>query len=110
VRLVAGEGRHFVRTTQDQYDLIQLTGVDTLSAMNSGAYVLAENYLYTVEAFHDYLDHLAPGGILSFSTGNLNPGRPRWSRSPSARSASAASTVPRTTSPSSTAAPSTSRS
>jgi len=77
VRLVAGEGRHFVRTTQDQYDLIQLTGVDTLSAMNSGAYVLAENYLYTVEAFHDYLDHLAPGGILSFSTGNLNPARPR---------------------------------
>jgi hypothetical protein len=31
VRLVAGEGRHFVRITQDQYDLIQLTGVDTLS-------------------------------------------------------------------------------
>ena len=29
-----------------------------------GSYILAENYVYTTEAFQDYLDHLAPGGRL----------------------------------------------
>ncbi|MDB4433222.1 hypothetical protein N9166_00615 [bacterium] len=77
VVLVAGEGRHFVSASNRRFDLIQLTGVDTLSAEFSGSYVLAENYLYTVEAFHDYLDHLEAGGILSFAMGNLRPDQPR---------------------------------
>ena len=55
IRLVAGEGRHFVKSTDEKFDIIQLTGVDTLAAEFSGAYVLAENYLYTTEAIHDYL-------------------------------------------------------
>jgi spermidine synthase len=76
VRLVAAEGRHFVQSTDERYDLIQLTGVDTLSAVNSGAYVLAENYLYTVEAVHAYLDRLRPGGVLSFAVANPNPSEP----------------------------------
>jgi spermidine synthase len=77
VELVAGEGRHFVRRTRERYDLIQITGVDTLAATAQGAYVLAENYLYTVEAFHDYLDRLAPGGILSIGTAHLPWEAPR---------------------------------
>lgn len=77
VRLVAGDGRHFARTTSERFDLIQITAVDTLSALFSGAYVLAENYLYTVEAFDDYLDHLRPGGILSITTGDLDPSSPQ---------------------------------
>lgn len=71
VTLVAGEGRHFVHATKERFDLIQLTGVDTLSAQSSGAYVLAENFLYTTEAFQDYLDHLTPTGVLSVVTGHL---------------------------------------
>jgi hypothetical protein len=77
VSLVNAEGRHFIKTTRDRFDLIQLTGVDTLAAAFSGAYVLAENYLYTVEAFHDYLDRLKPGGILSFATGDFDPENPK---------------------------------
>ncbi len=77
IRLMKGEGRHFVRSTDEKFDLIQLTGVDTLAAEFSGAYVLAENYLYTTEAIHDYLDHLKPRGILSFTTGGLVPHEPR---------------------------------
>lgn len=76
ISLIAGEGRHFVKRTPERFDLIQLTGVDTLSAQTSGAYVLAENYLYTVEAFHDYLDHLNPGGVLSITTGHLDNSNP----------------------------------
>jgi SAM-dependent methyltransferase len=76
VELMASEGRHFIRSTDDRFDLIQITGVDTLSAMNTGAYVLAENYLYTIEAVHDYLDHLRPGGILSFAMASPSPEEP----------------------------------
>jgi hypothetical protein len=76
ISLVSGEGRHFVKRTRERFDLIQLTGVDTLSAQTSGAYVLAENYLYTVEAFRDYLDHLNPGGVLSITTGHLDDENP----------------------------------
>lgn len=77
VRLVVGEGRHAVEASDELFDVIQLTGVDTLAAEFSGAYVLAENYLYTVEAMQAYLDHLNPGGILSFATANGDRDAPR---------------------------------
>jgi hypothetical protein len=75
--LIADEGRHFVRTTPARFDVIQITGVDTLSAEFSGSYVLAENYLYTVEAFRDYLTLLRPGGVLSIATGDESVEAPR---------------------------------
>ncbi len=68
VRLVHDEGRHFVRRTGERYDVIQLTGVDTYLLGSVGAIQnLSENYLYTMEAFHDYYDHLKPDGILSLT-------------------------------------------
>jgi SAM-dependent methyltransferase len=67
VELINAEGRHYLTTTDRQFDVIQLSGVDTYSALSMGAYALAENYLYTVEAIQDFWDHLSPGGILSFS-------------------------------------------
>ena len=64
---IVGEGRSFVRTTDDMFDVIHMHGVDTFAALSSGAYVLAEHYLYTVEAFGDYFDHLEEDGILSIA-------------------------------------------
>ena len=72
--LVVSEGRHFLRSTEDRFDLIQLTGVDTLAALSSGAYILAENYLYTAEAFGEYLARLRPGGVLSVAAIDHHPG------------------------------------
>jgi hypothetical protein len=71
VELVASEGRHYVRSHSDRYDILQITAVDTFSAQTTGAYVLAESYLYTVEAFEDYLSHLTDDGVLSIVTGDL---------------------------------------
>lgn len=68
VSVVAAEGRSFLRHSQDRYDIVQLTGVDTLSALSTGAYMLAESYLYTVDAFAEYLEHLSDGGTLSIMT------------------------------------------
>jgi len=72
LNLVAAEGRHYVRSHTDQiYDLIQVTMTDTFSAQSTGAYVLAESYLYTVEAFDDYFSQLSDNGVLSFVLGDL---------------------------------------
>lgn len=64
VKIVAEEGRHFVRSHPNTYDTITMSGIDTFSALNSGAYVLSENYLYTTEAFEDYLKALKPDGMM----------------------------------------------
>lgn len=58
------EGRHYIRNTDKKYDVIVMHGVDTFAALNSGAYVLSENYLYTVEAIKDYLNALKPDGMM----------------------------------------------
>jgi len=70
VELVAAEGRHYVRSHDARYDLIQITAVDTFAAQTTGAYVLAESYLYTVEAFEDFLSHLSEDGMLSILIGD----------------------------------------
>jgi hypothetical protein len=79
VELIAAEGRHFIERDQEHYDIIQITGVDTLAAQTSGAYVLAENYLYTSEALQAYLDHLTPEGVLSINSGAWDPNEPQAS-------------------------------
>jgi hypothetical protein len=64
VTLFVEEGRKFVLTGQRRYDLIQMSLVLTATAQ-SGTYALAEEYLYTKEAFQSYLDHLEPTGALA---------------------------------------------
>jgi len=71
VTLVPGEGRHFVSKTDQTFDLIQITAVDTFAAQAAGAYVLAESYLYTVEAMEDYFRHLGPDGIVTTVVGDI---------------------------------------
>lgn len=62
-----GDGRDFLNTHKQQYDLIQLTLLDSFNASAAGLYALNENYLYTVEALRLYLSHLRPGGYLSIT-------------------------------------------
>lgn len=65
---VAGEGvRSYLRHSDEQFDVIQLSLTDSFRVVGAGAYSLSEDYHYTVEAFEDYYRHLAPGGILSVS-------------------------------------------
>jgi spermidine synthase len=61
VNVVVAEGRNFVRKSDAKYDLIMLALPITKSLRGVG-FELTENYLFTVEAFNDYLDHLSPGG------------------------------------------------
>ncbi len=67
VELVAAEGRHFLSRDRRKFDVIQLSGVDTFSALATGAYALSENFIYTTEAFEQYFIHLEENGIVNIS-------------------------------------------
>ncbi len=73
VRIENAEGRSFIRNYKGFFDVIQISLVDTWAAASTGAYSLAENYLYTTEAFTDYLGRLSPDGILTFTRWLLVP-------------------------------------
>jgi spermine/spermidine synthase len=67
VQIEIAEGRHVLERTEETFDVVQLSGVDTHSATEAGAFTLAENYLYTVEAFQTYLKRLKPDGVLTLT-------------------------------------------
>ncbi|MGF6917028.1 spermidine synthase [Paraburkholderia sp. 40] len=67
VRMLIGEARGFVAASSERYDLIQVALLDSFSASSAGLYALSESYLYTVQAFQDYLRHLNPGGMLAIT-------------------------------------------
>jgi SAM-dependent methyltransferase len=68
VELVHADGRSYLESAQKRgrrWPLIQMSGADTYSAGNAGAFMFSESYLYTVEAFERYLSALEPGGVLA---------------------------------------------
>jgi len=74
VTVVVENGRSYVRRVGETFfDVVQVSLADTYRPVTSGAYSLSESYLYTVEAFVDYLAHLSEGGLLVVS---------RWLQTP----------------------------
>jgi predicted membrane-bound spermidine synthase len=73
VDLFIDDGRRFISSTAEKYDVIVLKLVDSWAAQLAGGYALSENYLYTVEAFQQYLRHLNKdnGGMLVMTRWNF---------------------------------------
>ena len=67
VHLHVQDGRSFIRSSNDKYDVVQMTLVDTWASTAAGAFALSENNLYTVEAFREYFDHLRPDGMIAIT-------------------------------------------
>lgn len=67
VRAIASEGRAFLTRSYGNYDVLQISLIDTWAATSAGAYSLSENGLYTLEAFRLYLRRLSSGGVLTVS-------------------------------------------
>lgn len=67
VDIVIDDGRSFISRSEQKYDVILASLVDTWAASASGAFSLSENNLYTTEAFIEYINHLSPDGVLTFS-------------------------------------------
>ena len=67
VETVINTGRNYLSRSQEHYDLVIFSLTDTYHPVRSGAYSLAEDYRYTLEAFQDALDVLDEEGILVVS-------------------------------------------
>jgi hypothetical protein len=67
VEIVVDEGRSYVRRSDDKYDMVQASLVDTWAATAAGAFALTENTLYTIEAFRDYYEHLTDRGVVTMT-------------------------------------------
>ena len=67
VNIHVAEGRHFLERDESRYDIVQLSGVDTASTTQAGAFSLSENFLYTAEAFDTYLEHTKDDGIVTLT-------------------------------------------
>ncbi len=64
VTVALEEGRAYARRAQEQYDVVMLSLTTPQRTVTSGAYSLAEDYHYTIQAFADYLARLDEGGLL----------------------------------------------
>jgi hypothetical protein len=56
------EGRSFITRSSDKYDIIYVPFVDTWASVSSGGLSVSENFLYTVQGFQQYYDHLTDRG------------------------------------------------
>jgi len=61
------DGRSFIRSTRQSFDVVQMTLVDTWASTAAGAFALSENSLYTVEAFRSYFEHLNSDGMIAIT-------------------------------------------
>ncbi|KPL02685.1 MAG: hypothetical protein AMJ90_05180 [candidate division Zixibacteria bacterium SM23_73_2] len=67
VTFVNDEARSYIARQRDQFDIIQVSLIDTWAATAAGAFALTENSLYTMEAWKLFLEKLTPDGVLTFT-------------------------------------------
>lgn len=56
------EGRSFITRSQERFDMIYIPFVDTWASVSTGGLGVSENFLYTLEGFQQYYDHLTDRG------------------------------------------------
>jgi spermidine synthase len=67
VKLKVREARQFLHATDEQFDLIQLSLLDSFVTSAGGLHSATESYLYTREAFELYLSRLTGAGMLAIT-------------------------------------------
>jgi spermidine synthase len=65
IHLKIREARQFIHSTDDAFDLIQLSLLDSFGLSTGGLASAEESYLYTVEAFSLYLSRLTESGMVA---------------------------------------------
>ena len=75
VSWVKSEGRSYLRRSGKKFDLLQMSGTDTYSALSSGSYIFSESYLYTTEAFDDFFEHMTDEGVITVIRFRFEPPR-----------------------------------
>lgn len=64
VKVIVEEGRNFIRSTKENYDIIMLSIPVTKTSRSPKGFALTENFLFTIESINDYLDRLNKDGRL----------------------------------------------
>ncbi|NIR46032.1 MAG: hypothetical protein GWN99_16520 [Gemmatimonadetes bacterium] len=67
VRWVVADGRRYVSSAGERFDLVTLGPGRGFGASAAGVHALNEDYLHTVEAYRDYLGGLTEDGVLAIS-------------------------------------------
>lgn len=62
--VIEGEGRSYLRSSNKQYDIIQMFSNHTSSSIAAGSGSMQANYLQTVDAYKEYFSHLSDNGVL----------------------------------------------
>ena len=74
VTVINDDARHFLRTTNNKYDLVVFALIDSLTMQSSFSGVRLESYMFTQESFRAVRDRLRPNGLLVV----YNYFRERW--------------------------------
>jgi len=64
VKVITEDARVYIRSFKNKFDVMYSLSSNTFAAFASGSFALAENYLFTTEAFIDYWNALSPGGYM----------------------------------------------
>lgn len=67
LRLRTDDARSWFARSTEQFDLLQMSLIDTWAATGAGAFTLSENGLYTVDGWKRFLARLTPNGIFTVS-------------------------------------------
>jgi len=67
IKILTGEGRSVLKGLDQKFDLIQISLIGSSNTASGGFYSISENYLYTVDAFIDFWQHLSDGGKLGIT-------------------------------------------
>ena len=73
--IVFGEGRSFIKNTDEKYNVILLSLAGNVLSGSAGISGLSENYLLTKQAFEDYYNTLSEDGFLVITRWLLFPPR-----------------------------------
>ena len=73
LKLHVDDARSWFASTDERFDLIQMSMIDTWAATGAGAFSLSENGLYTLEGWRAFIARLTPGGFFTVSRW-YNPG------------------------------------
>jgi hypothetical protein len=67
LRLFVDDARSWFARSHEQFDLIQMSLIDTWAATGAGAFTLSENGLYTVNGWQRFMSRLTPTGVFTVS-------------------------------------------
>jgi hypothetical protein len=75
VHIALQDGRSFLSSHDEKYDIIQISLSESLFSSSIGLYGFNESYIFTKEGFQQYYAHLTDDGILLINRWLLTPPR-----------------------------------